>query len=136
MTAAVFWIVVVALVILAIWWLGFTPSGQKLMQRWQDEEAAKKSAKITQGRVKERGLNLDAPLGTVTICTYNEGQMAELQRDISDATAKGWHVEQVTEKAGHINIGRTVAKASVGLVVFGASRTKGITVMRFTRVSK
>ena len=142
----VFWFVVVPLVLATIWWLFFTPSGQKFRQwlgQWQkDQKLAEEQAKQKRESAKanhqrsRRGLNLNASVGTVTTCSYTENEMADLERDVAAATQRGWKVEQVAEKGGHINVGRTVAKVATGLIIFGASRSKGITIMLYTRVSK
>ena len=127
-----------AVVVLAVWWLFFTTQGSEFRRRSEVEYLKAQSSKVDKGRAK-RGLYLNADVGTVTVCTYVDDEMDELQRDVSQAARKGWQADQVTGTSGHMNVGKTVAKAVVltpaVLILSGASRTKGKVVMRFTRVS-
>ncbi len=59
-----------------------------------------------------------------------------MTEEIAKASAHGWDVQEVTQQSGHINVGRTLLKGGLTLGVgylTGASRTKGVVVLRFIR---
>ena len=80
-----------------------------------------------------------APVGTTLTVAYQDNELKLLQQDIAGAERLGWKAEEVASQSGHLNVGRTVAPALLtgGIsLCFGASRTKGVVLMRFTRQSE
>jgi hypothetical protein len=78
-----------------------------------------------------------APVGAVHVKEYKENDRRKMSDDIKKASTHGWEVETVGEQSGHINVGRTLTTTALtgGLRLFlGASRTKGFTIVRFTRM--
>jgi len=78
-----------------------------------------------------------APVGAVHVMEYKENEKRKLNDDIKQAATHGWEIETVGEQSGHINVGRTLTTTALtgGLRLFlGTSRTKGFTMVRFTRV--
>jgi hypothetical protein len=105
------------------------------------KEAAKKAAELAEAQAnanweKRPDWYKRAPVGAVTVRTYREDQIKQLEKDIETAARYGWTAEQVGGTSGHINVGRTALRVATGIgLIFGASRTKGNIVVKFTRQS-
>ncbi len=77
-----------------------------------------------------------APVGAVHVKEYKESDRRKMNDDIKLAATHGWEIETVGQQSGHLNVGRTVTTTVLtgGLrLLAGASRTKGFTIVRFTR---
>lgn len=103
------------------------------------KEAAQKAAELADARAKANWEKRPdwykhAPVGAVTVRTYKEDEIKQMERDIETAARYGWAAEQVGSTSGHINVGRTALRVATGIgLIFGASRTKGTIVVKFTR---
>src|SRR3990172_8072725 len=78
-----------------------------------------------------------APVGAVHVKEYKESDRRKMTEDIKKAATHGWDIDTVGEQSGHINVGRTLTTTALtgGFRLFlGTSRTKGFTVVRFTRM--
>lgn len=101
--------------------------------------AAQKAAELADARAKANWEKRPdwykhAPVGAVMVRTYKEDEIKQMERDIETAARYGWTAEQVGSTSGHINVGRTALRVATGIgLIFGASRTKGNIVIKFTR---
>jgi len=76
------------------------------------------------------------PVGSVLVRHYEEHELDRLRRDVEDSAKYGWVAETLAAQPGHINVGRTALRVALGVgLMFGASRTRGTTTVKFTRVS-
>jgi hypothetical protein len=74
------------------------------------------------------------PVGAITVRSYKDNEGKRMQKEVAEAVKHGWRAEQIASQDGHLNVGKTALRVATGIgLVFGASRTKGVTMMQFTR---
>lgn len=103
---------------------------------WANEETAKVEQVKAVNWDRQADWYKRAPANATMVKEYKDTERRKMGKEVAQASAHGWDVEEVTSQSGHINVGRTLLKGTLtlGLGYFtGASRTKGITVLRFTK---
>jgi hypothetical protein len=77
------------------------------------------------------------PVGSVVVRHYKEDDFEKLREDVEASARHGWVAQTIVTQPGHTNVGRTALRMALGVgLIFGASRTKGVTGVRFTRVNQ
>ena len=75
-----------------------------------------------------------APVGSVTVRSYKDNESKKMVKETTEAAKHGWKAEQIAGQEGHMNVGKTALRVASGVgLIFGTSRTKGTTIIQFTR---